>query len=78
MQFNRTAHALRLGPKRRDARAHGAAHAGARPSQATPARDGKTRARRLFCENVLDLPANHPETHGTISTDSYFTDKPSE
>jgi len=32
---------------------------------------------RLFCENVLDLPVNHPETHGNIPTVSYFIDKPS-
>jgi len=31
-----------------------------------------------FCENVLDLPTNHPETYGTIPTVIYFVDKPSE
>ena len=43
-----------------------------------PARDGKAGALRPFCENVPDLPANHPETYGTIPTVIYFADKPLE
>ena len=59
-------------------RTTGVAHAEARPSRATSAHDGKARARRPLCENTPHLPTNLPEIHGTISTDSYFADKPSE
>ena len=41
------------------------------------AHDEEARALRLFYENDPDLPMNHPETHDTIPTVSYFTDKPS-
>ena len=42
------------------------------------ARDGEACVPRLFCKNGPDLQTNHPETHGTIPTVSYFADKPSE
>ena len=59
-------------------RTTGAAHGEARPIRATLAHDGKARARRPLCENTPNLPTNHPEIHDTISTDSYFIDKPLE
>ena len=44
----------------------------------TAARDWEARALWLFYEDGPNLPMNHPESHDTISSVSYFTDKPSE
>jgi len=44
-----------------------------RPSRAKPTHDGKALVRWPFCVNAPDLPMNHAEVHGTISTDSHLT-----
>ena len=49
------------------------AHVEAWPSRAMPVHDGMARVRWPFCENAPDLPTNHAEVHGTISTDICLT-----
>ena len=59
----------RLSPVQRNART--------RARRTGAAHDEEARALWLFCKNGPDLTANHSETHGTIPTVCYFTDKPS-